>query len=123
MYVIFLDNLARMEPIDLHNWLINRRLIPDNKLCKHCGLAMAIRLAKHASDGFNWRCKNSEYGKYKTSLSIQTDSWLADFSIPMKSIIKAVNLWAKERLFADIKQDVNISGPVFLIGKIMQTLK
>jgi len=44
----------------------------------------------------------------------------------MKSIIKAVNLWAKGRLFTEIKQDVNITGPVFvrlqkfLIGKIIQ---
>jgi len=45
---------------------------------------------------------------------IRTDSWLANFSIPMKSIIKAVNILAKGRLFTEIKQDVNISGPVFV---------
>ena len=78
--VNFLDNLARMEPIDLYNWLIKRRLIPDNQLCNHCGLAMAIKLAKHTSDGLNWRCKNSECDKYKTTLSIRTDLCIVDTS-------------------------------------------
>ena len=42
----FLDHLAGMESIDLYNWLIDKKLIQDHQLCKHCDLLMKINLSK-----------------------------------------------------------------------------
>jgi len=114
MYSNFLDNLARIDSHELYNWLIDKRLIHDNQLCIHCNFITKLNLSKRTSDGITWKYKNSKCNKYEITLSIRTNSWLGNFNISIKSIIKAINLWAKGRTFAQIKQDVKISAPVFL---------
>ena len=47
-------------------------------------------------------------------MSIRANSWMSLFRIPIKSIIKVINLWSKGRIFTEIKQDVNIFAPVFI---------
>ena len=81
-----------MNSHELHNWLIDKRLIHDNQLCIHCNFIMKLNLSKRTSDGITWKCKNSKCNKYETTLSIRTNYWLGNFKIPIKSIIKAINL-------------------------------
>lgn len=73
---------------------------------------MKLTLMKNSSDGILWRCNN--YRCSKTSMSIRSNSWLSNYKIDIKQVIKAIFLWSTGSGFSLIKCQVRMSAPVFI---------
>jgi len=110
----FLDKLIRFEVLDLYQWLVEHRITLDEQSCSYCYTPMTFKIVSSTTDGCVFRCTNTSCLKYETTKSIRTHSWISNFKIPIKEIIKSIYLWSCGRLYTEIKQECRISAPVFI---------
>jgi len=110
----FSDTLARFSALEFTQWLINSNLIKENQICLLCNKEMLLSIDTSTSDGVKWKCTYNQCTKKRTTLSIRTGSWMANFKIPLKSIIKSIILWSRKLTFVDISKAVQISAPVYI---------
>lgn len=94
--------------------------------CSHCKEVMIMRADVSISDGFKWKCNSSVCDKNQTTLTIRNGSFMQEFKISMKMLLKAIIMWSRKLTYAQISKAVKISAPVYirlrqkLIAKIKQ---
>ena len=69
-------------------WLMDMKLIANNRLCPQCDSGMKLVECFDRSDGWKWECRKQIRGKRHTiELSIRKGSWSDSSNLPLEKIL------------------------------------
>ncbi|KAI5152076.1 hypothetical protein ENBRE01_2551 [Enteropsectra breve] len=83
------DVIAGQEPIALVHWMMEQRLLKNEKICA-CGETCSFASYKRSVDECAWRCYNKRCNEYKKYVSIRSNSWFEKFSLSLRRILKII---------------------------------
>lgn len=100
-------------------------LIRHEMVCTSCEITMALKETKDNLDGYEWRCFNKNCSKYKHTSSIRKYSFLENFKLKTKQILKIVMYWSQGMQQVDILKNVKVSRQCLsrLRSKLLQVIK
>ena len=81
--------------------------IKGSMICLVCKQEMHLKITKDGVDGYNWRCMNYVCLKYQSTKSLRSGSWLANYKMSGKDILKFLLLWSFK---FDINSICNLTG-------------
>ncbi|CAF0978825.1 unnamed protein product [Brachionus calyciflorus] len=77
------------DNLTIINWLQEKSIIPKVVVCTRCLNNLKLQKRADTIDGYGWRCS-----KCSTRKSIRTNTFLSQFNMPIKVILKLIFFWS-----------------------------
>ena len=92
--------------------LLLYNLLNKFQICKTCGSEMVLRKKNSIADKICWACPKKDCLKNKSTISIRTGSFFANFKSSLSDIFSIILLWSCEKQMKDIIKDYGLSKGV-----------
>jgi len=96
-------------------------ILKSSMKCGSCGEVMTWTAKQSVIDQYVWKCQNKRCSKYKTTLSIRTNSFLGISRISLQTWIDLLYRWSNEESFVAIQRSLTVSTPTLI--KIFKTIR